>query len=154
MDYDLNLYDTHHCVTEHPRMSLEEWRETSREAWRRFYTDEHMETIIKRMVALRSNKKFTTIHRLVLYCYFGLNSTIHPMDGGILRIKVRGDRRPTLAREHPLVFYPKYAGELLSSTFGMLGVYLRLRRYLKRALRDPKRFEYTDQSLVLGDQPG
>ncbi len=145
---DLNQYDTHHCVTKHPKMSEQEWRDANREAWRRFYTMEHMQTILKRMIALGSNKKFTTIHRLVLYSYYGKNSSIHPMDGGILRLKVRRDRRPTMKRERRRVFYPRYVAEVLGSTVGMLGVYLRLTRFLKGALKDPRRLEYTDHSIM------
>jgi hypothetical protein len=71
------------------------------------------------------------------------------MDGGVLRRKYRRDRRPKMAIESPLSFYPKYAAEVVRSTAGMLSTYLQLRRLLKHTLQDPGRLEYTDQSLVV-----
>ena len=51
MDADLNKYDLNHAVTAHPKMSKENWEETYRKAWETYYTDEHIETVLRRAIA-------------------------------------------------------------------------------------------------------
>ena len=48
MDPDLNKYDLEHACTAHPIMSKETWEEVYRDAWTRYYSDEHVETIMRR----------------------------------------------------------------------------------------------------------
>ena len=51
MDPDMNKYDLEHACTAHPLMSKEAWMRTYADAWKRYYTDEHVETILRRAVA-------------------------------------------------------------------------------------------------------
>ena len=51
MDPDMNKYDVEHVCTGHPLMSNEAWNKTYRDAWKRYYTDEHVETVLKRAAA-------------------------------------------------------------------------------------------------------
>ena len=51
MDPDMNKYDLEHVCTGHPLMSGEAWNKTYRDAWKRYYTDEHVETVLKRAAA-------------------------------------------------------------------------------------------------------
>ena len=51
MDPDMNKYDLEHVCTAHPRMSGEEWSQVYRDAWARYYTDAHVETVLRRAVA-------------------------------------------------------------------------------------------------------
>jgi hypothetical protein len=51
MDPDMNKYDLEHACTAHPLMSKEAWMRTYADAWKRYYTDEHAETILRRAVA-------------------------------------------------------------------------------------------------------
>jgi Radical SAM superfamily len=148
MDPDLNKYDLNQRVTHHSRMSDEEWDRAYREAWERFYTFEHMETILKRMAALGSNKKLTTLNRLVAYRDFVRLHGVHPLEGGILRMKWRRDRRPTLKRETPFAFYPKYAAELARGAGGMVATYVRLRLILRRVWGAADRHDYRDLALT------
>ncbi|WP_246206518.1 B12-binding domain-containing radical SAM protein, partial [Propylenella binzhouense] len=148
MDGDLNKYDLNHRVTHHPRMSDAEWDEVYAEAWHRFYSWEHMETILKRMRALRSNKKLTTLNRLLWFRDFHRLYGCHPLEGGYLRIKTRRDRRHGLPLESPLVFYPRFLlGEARNLSL-MAADYLRARRILRRVWRDPRRFEYRDVAIT------
>ena len=48
MDPDLNNYDTEHACTGHARMSKEQWQQVYRDAWKRYYTIEHVETVLRR----------------------------------------------------------------------------------------------------------
>src|SRR5439155_1335885 len=51
MDPDVNKYDLNHCVTAHTRMTREEWEGVYRAAWDTYYTDEHIETVLRRAIA-------------------------------------------------------------------------------------------------------
>ena len=48
MDPDLNKYDLHHRVVHHPKMSDAEYEQTYRDAWKTYYTPEHIETVARR----------------------------------------------------------------------------------------------------------
>ena len=148
MDPDLNKYDLNHRVTHHERMTDAEWDRAYNEVWDRFYTFEHMETILKRMTALGSNKKLTTIHRLLWYRDFRRLYNCHPLEGGFYRVKVRTDRRHGMKRENPLTFYPRYAASELRNYATMIWDFIKLRRILKRVWTDPKRFEYRDLAIT------
>ncbi len=130
MDPDLNKFDLNHRVTHHPKMSDEEWESAYAEAWEAFYTWDHMVTILRRMIALGSNKRLTTINRLLWYREFVRLYGIHPLESGFLRIKHREDRRPTLPRESAASFYGRYAQETVRTTGELLRTYAGLRRHL------------------------
>ena len=51
IDPDLNKFDLEHVTTDHPRMSREELQEAYRLAWRTYYTEDHIRTVIRRAVA-------------------------------------------------------------------------------------------------------
>lgn len=148
MERDLNNYDLNHRITHHPVMSDEEWERVYDEVWERYYTFEQMKTILRRMVALGSNKRLTTINRLIHYREFRRRHGVHPLEGGTVRRKYRRDRRPGMALEAPWLFYPKYAAELLISLCCGLFTYLRLRVALHRIRRDPRCREYRDAAIA------
>ena len=50
MDPDMNKYDLEHVCTGHPVMAKQEWEAVYREAWTTYYTDDHVETILRRAV--------------------------------------------------------------------------------------------------------
>lgn len=154
MDPDMNKYDLNHRVTHHGTMSDAEWERAYWDAHRAFYSFAHMTRIIKRMVALRSNKKLTTVNRLVAYREGPRLEGVSALESGYLRLRRRRERRPELPLEHPLVFYPKYGWRLFARTGTAVVTYLRLRLILHRALRDPKRFEYTDAAIAPPADPG
>ena len=56
MDPDLNKYDLEHACTAHPLMSKETWTQVYADAWKRYYTDEHVETIMRRCIASGINR--------------------------------------------------------------------------------------------------
>ena len=151
MDPDLNKYDLNHRVTHHAKMSDAEWDQVYAEVWHAFYTFEHMETILRRMTALGSNKKLTTLYRLLWYRDFHRLYGCHPLEGGFGRVKVRKDRRHGMPIENPLVFYARYAASELRNIGSMLLTYRRLRRSLKAIWSDPKRFAYRDVAITPPD---
>ena len=148
MDPDLNKYDLNHRVTHHTRMSDEEWDRVYAEVWHRFYSFEHMETIFRRMVALRSNKRKATLHRLLWYREFHRLYGCHPLEGGFGRIKARRDRRYGMPLENPVTFYAGYAASEIRIALSTLGTYLRLRKALKKVWTDPARHSYRDLAIT------
>jgi len=152
MDPDLNKYDLNHRVMHHGRMSDGEWDKVYDEVWERYYTWEHMETVLKRMTAFRSNKRLMTVYSLLFYRDYRRLYACHPLEGGLLRIKHRTDRRPGMPLENPVAFYARYiAGEIMRA--GQLALtYWRLKRMMERIWTDPKRFEYTDLAMTPPEQ--
>ena len=146
MDLDLNKYDLNHDVTAHPIMTRDEWRETYRTAWETYYTDEHVETVIRRAIATGTSPAKTTFFIVWFKGCIGIEG-IHPLEGGFFRRKVRKNRRAGMKIENPVLFYPKYAAETLAKQFKWVSLYLRMRLIYKRVKRDPKRFEYMDLAL-------
>src|SRR5918994_2855201 len=51
MDPDMNKYDVEHVVTAHAKMTPDEWSGIYQEAWGLYYTDDHLETIVRRAYA-------------------------------------------------------------------------------------------------------
>ena len=147
LDPDLNKYDLEHVTTAHPTMPPEQWQKLYHDAWRRFYSLEHIETVMRRAVATNSNPGNMTF--LLLWYYFCVNfEKIDPLEGGYLRRKYRKERRPTLPVESPFVFYPRYAADFFYKHFKLAQLiwrYGRLRRQLKR---DPMARHYTDAALA------
>ncbi|MFN2579346.1 MAG: radical SAM protein [Pyrinomonadaceae bacterium] len=147
MDGDINKYDLNHAVTTHPRMSMEEWQRAYRAAWETYYTDEHIQTVLKRATATGVSPG----KALFLIVWFkgciGIEG-IHPLEGGFLRLKFRRDRRPELDCESTFVFYPRLAGEMLAKQLKWAHLYLRLYRMYSRLKKDPRRFEYTDLAIT------
>jgi hypothetical protein len=148
MDPDLTKYDLNHRVTHHPRMSDEEWERAYRDAHRSFYNWEHMERVVKRLVALRSNKRFTTINRLVAYREAVRLEGVAKLESGYFRIKRRRQRRSDLPVEMFVPFYAKYLAHSVIALGGTLLTYARLRLMLRRIMRDPKRFDYVDRAIT------
>lgn len=147
MDPDLNKYDANHQVTHHPRMTDEQWSEIYQKAWTAYYTFEHMQTVLRRMVALRSNKKLTTVHRMTWFRDYLRLAGVHGFDGGLFRIIDRRARRPSLPRENWLVFYARYGAYLVRSLSGMGLTYGRLRWILHRVWTAPGRYDYQDEAI-------
>ena len=98
MDPDMNKYELEHVVTAHAKMSKDEWQEAYRTAWGIFYTEEHLETVLRRAYACGINI------RSLMPVLFWFSSAVpvenlHPLQWGIFRIKRRTDRRSGLPLE-------------------------------------------------------
>ncbi len=101
----MNKYDLEHACAEHPKMSKAEWEQTYNLAWERYYTPEHMETILRRAIATRISPGKMMLF-LVWFWGAVMLEKVHPLQAGYLRRKVRTDRRPGFAIEGPLVVLP------------------------------------------------
>jgi hypothetical protein len=147
MDPDMNKYDLEHVVADHPKMSRAEWDEIYRSAWDVFYTPEHMQTILRRNAAYGAGT-----HRLTAALYFfstGIAAeNVHPLQGGLFRLKYRRDRRPGLPIEPAWLFYPKLFYEVVAKHAWLLGRWIALDRMRRRAMKDPQRHAYMDQAMM------
>ena len=125
MDSDMNKYDGEHVVAEHPKMSQVEWEQAYQDAWRQYYTSEHMETILRRGAATGSS-----MARLWTYIFFFGTfvpfENVHPLQGGLFRRKYRRDRRPGMAVEPRWSFYPKYVVHTVMKYGRLLPIAIRL----------------------------
>ena len=107
IDSDLNRFDLNHVCAPHPKMSRADWERAYLIAWETYYTMEHMETVLRRLIA----KKGPASNAIVLMTWFMGSihlEKIHPLESGLLRLKFRRDRRPGLPIEPAWKFYPRY----------------------------------------------
>ena len=148
MDPDLNKYDLAHRVIHHQKMTDEELDLVYQETWDRYYTPEHMITVLKRMFALGSDKKLKTVERLIA---FGVNTKVHNLrsyDMGWVRKRPRHSRRPGLPTEPFLAFYTKHFLGAIKSFAVVLYRYNDLVRAMKRLAADPERSRYRDIAIT------
>ncbi len=147
LDPDLNKYDLNHICTTHPKMSREQWDRAYKLAWQRYYTIDHVETILRRTAATKANAS----NALFLITWFmgSINiEHIHPLESGFLRKRHRSDRRPGLPIVPAWAFYPKYFAEIAGKLVRWTSLYFRLRRIYLRIKHDPQRFAYTDVAMT------
>jgi len=146
LEPDLNKYDLNHVCMTHPRMTKEEWERAYNLAWQRYYTFEHMETVLRRVASVGANAS----NALFLMTWFKGSidfENIHPLEGGFLRLKYRCDRRPGQAIEPVWRFYSRYYCEMAIKLARWCALYLRLRRIYLRIKRDPQQMEYMDLAM-------
>jgi len=147
MDPDLNNYDLEHVCTAHPRMSIGEWAGIYSEAWSIYYSQDHMEVLLRRAAAtgIRMSSlvkllyQFSTMHRL---------EGVHPLQSGIFRLRHPDERRPGLPRENPLFFWIRLVTDLVRKTWFTLSMLTRLSFAAVRISSDPKRLEYADEAMA------
>jgi hypothetical protein len=148
MDPDLNKYDLNHRVTHHPRMTDAEWEDAYRLAWDAYYTPQHMETVMRRAAAMPGGRPRAKMLVLLWFYLMHKIEHLHPLEGGIFRLKYRTDRRFGMAIENAAIFYPKYAVEiarkLVRYGWMILGAY---RIYWKVA-KDPDAKAYSDIAIT------
>ena len=147
MDSDLNRYDVEHVCTAHSKMSMNEWQDIYHEAWSLFYTPEHMKTLLRRAAATgvpvgnlaKYLLTFSTTDRL---------ENVHPLQGGIFRLKHPSERRPGLSRENPWFFWPRFGWETFVKHVILTGAIVRLLIWQTAIMYSPGARNYMDQALT------
>jgi hypothetical protein len=147
LERDLNRYDINHVTVPHPRMSREEWEAAYARASVDYYSDGHIETVLRRCVATGASPG-KTMSNLVWFRGSTEIEDVHPVEGGFFRLKFRRDRRPGLPVELPWAFYPKYLAETIGKQFRWAALFLRAYLILRRVIHDPRRLEYTDPAIA------
>jgi hypothetical protein len=148
MDPDLNKYDLHHRVVHHPKMSDAEYYQTYLDCWRAYYTPEHIETVARRHGSVKGRNPAEPAYFMTMFKIMFEAEGIHPLEGGVIRMKYRRDRRYGMPIEPAGVFHWKLAVE----TIRKLRIYGRLAwqawRIGQKVRNDPKRHEYMDLALT------
>jgi radical SAM superfamily enzyme YgiQ (UPF0313 family) len=152
MDPDMNNYDLEHVTTGHAQMSAASWGKAYQDAWRLYYDDAHIETILRRAAASRMNVK-KMFAMLTLFSGAVRIEGVHPLQFGYVRRKVRSQRRHGLPRENPAIFYPKRLFEMVGGLLSWGRLAWRYHRVMRRIMAHPQRAHYTDDALkpAIGD---
>jgi Radical SAM superfamily len=147
MDEDLNRYDVEHVCTAHPKMTRQEWQDIYHQAWLLYYTPEHMKTLLRRAAATgvpvanlaKYLLTFSTTDRL---------EKVHPLQGGILRLKHPSERRPGLPRENPWLFWLRFCRKSFVNHAILAGAMLRMLIWQTAIAYSPGARNYADQALT------
>jgi radical SAM superfamily enzyme YgiQ (UPF0313 family) len=147
MEPDLNKYDVEHVCTAHSKMSKKEWQDIYHEAWQLYYTPEHMKTLLRRAAATgvpignlaKYLLTFSTTDRL---------EKVHPLQGGILRLKHPSERRPGWPRENPWLFWPRFTWETFAKHVILAGAIGRLLIWQTVITYGPGARSYMDPALT------
>ncbi len=136
MEADLNRYDVVHVTTAHGTMSDDELLAIYKKAWNLYYSPDHIERVLRRSQAWGYDVDNMRAKMFSFQAPPAIEG-IHPLEGGIFRRKYRRDRRPGMRRENPVVFYGRYAAEIVSKIARYGALYWRYRRILAHVRRTP-----------------
>jgi hypothetical protein len=96
MDPNMNKYNLEHVCTSHPLMSADDWRGVYRDAWARYYTDAHVETVLRRAVASGLSPR-KIVDAMTVFSGSTRIEGVHPLQFGYVRRKLRTQRRDGMA---------------------------------------------------------
>ena len=149
MDPDTNLYDTAHVCKEHPKMTKQELMKAYDDAWKSFYSKEHMATLLNRRKGPR--------RRLLMASLIWFRSAIflegtHPLLTGFFRMKGRKNRRRGHPIESMIPYYLRRSWEFSSYIFKLLETVLQV-WLLTREAASPKNENYMDKATTPDPAP-
>jgi len=147
MEPDMNKYDLEHVCTAHQTMPPEVLAQAYQDAWKRYYTDEHVQTIIRRAYA--SGVPTNKVGGILTWISGSAAiERVHPLQFGFFRRKVRRQRRSGMPIETPFAFYPRRLLEVVRTSAQWA---VRARKYQmlrKQALADLRGKTYVDEALA------
>lgn len=147
MDPDLNKYDLEHVCTDHPNMTRKEWADIYRKAWKLYYSREHMRRLLRRTAA--TDGPIASLVKVLLNFSLAVQlEGVHPLQGGLFRLRAPSERRPGLTAEPIWKFWPRLAVETARKTTRILSELAWLSLIAVKAVRDPQRYKYMDQALT------
>jgi len=153
MDPDMNKYDLEHACTAHPLMSKEAWEKVYADAWTHYYTDAHVETIMRRAVVSGINRT-KVLDSLTMFSSASRIEGVHPLQFGFLRRKKRTQRRSGMPIVNPLLFYPWRFVDFLKACSQWARVILRYRRMMAKVMKDPAARTHFDEALRVHSHAG
>ena len=130
-------------------MSQAEWEAAYKLAWETYYSDEHVERVLRRAAATKTSVGKTLF---VLNWFVGSIriEKIHPLEAGFVRLKYRRDRRSGFPIEPALTFYPRFIAETIAKQVRWAWLWGRTRRLYKSIRFGKGRYEYMDEFLDPG----
>jgi radical SAM superfamily enzyme YgiQ (UPF0313 family) len=147
MDADLNNYETEHVVTAHGKMTRAEWEGAYLDAWRTYYTPEHIETILRRVRASGSSIR-GLLNILLLFTLAFRIEKVHPLQSGALRLMHPAERRPGLPVVPAWRFYPRFVLQTLGKMARVVPEFWKILRTYRRVASDPNGLTYTDLAMT------
>ncbi len=147
MEPDMNKYDLEHVCTAHARMTRDEWQSVYQRAWLKYYSMEHIETLLRRAIADGVPAKRLMLS-LVVFRGMPLIEGVHPLQGGYLRRKVRRTRRPGSLPDNVLLFYVRHWTGTLVKFARLVGLVWRVNEIRRRVLREHALDGYTDIAIA------
>ena len=144
MTKEMNDYDTTRPCVEHPRMSRDELMRAYRDAWKSFYSREHVETILKR----RKDRRQKNVARDMIWFRSAVFvEGLHPFLFGIFRIKGRKRRSPKFPTESIPVYYCRRTWDIASWTIRMLIIFIEV-KYLSFKANRGRNNDYMDITIT------
>jgi len=147
MERDMNKYDLEHVCNTHGRMTHEEWQGIYRRAWSRYYSMDHIETLLRRAIADGLAAKRLMLS-LVVFRGMPLIEKVHPLQGGYLRRRIRSTRRPGSPPDIALLFHVRHWIDTLVKAVRFGALLWRVNRMRRLALRHHERHGYTDIAIA------
>lgn len=147
MSRDLNIYDTEHVCTAHSVMSSKEWRDIYHEAWSLYYTPAHMKTLLRR-AAVNGVPLLNLAKYLLTFSTTDRLEQVHPLQGGILRLKHPSERRLGLPQESAWIFWPRFLGGTVKKQAILAGTTAWLLMWVFAIARNPSARSYNDLALM------
>ena len=147
MDADLNKYDLEHVVTDHPKMTREVLQSVYQESWGRYYTREHIETLLKRAV-VTGVPIMSLAKVLIQFSTMMQLEKVHPLQSGLLRMRHPTERRSGFPRENRVFFHLRHIRDLFSRNALFVRTAFWVLSVKRRIEKDPDRHRYTDQALT------
>ena len=146
MDPDMNKYDLENVCTSHPIMSDETWHRVYRDAWSRYYTQEHVETVLRR-ARVSGLKLSKIVNAMTVFSGSSRIEKVHPLQFGIIRRKIRTQRRIGMKLENPLIFYPRRLVESILTGLRWWSLIRRHTRIRRKVEADANFAAYTDLAM-------
>jgi hypothetical protein len=145
MEPDLNNYDLEHVCTAHPQMSKEQWEQAYLDAFARYYSDDHVERLMRRAIASGINKT-KIVDTTTIFGGAVRIEKVHPLQFGFVRRKIRTQRRYGMPIVNPLLFYPWRAFDFLRVAMQWVGLVRRYRKIMKHVVATATD-NYRDEAL-------
>ena len=128
-------------------MSRAEWQGIYDEAWSLYYTPDHMKTLLRRAAATKvPMRSMGTL--LMLFATTMPLEKVHPLQGGILRLRHPSERRPDMKPEAAWRFWPRFVGSVAYKFVVIMITLVRVRVWRWAIERDPRKLSYMDQALT------
>ena len=143
----MNKYDLEHVCTAHGRMTSEDWQSVYQRAWLQYYDMAHIETLLRRAVADGIAAKRLMLS-LVVFRGMPLIEHVHPLQGGILRLKHPSERRLGLPQESAWIFWPRFLGGTIKKQAILAGTTAWLLMWVFAIARNPNARSYKDLALM------
>jgi hypothetical protein len=128
-------------------MSKQTWERVYADAWARYYSDAHVETIMRRAAATGINKT-KIFDGVTVFSGAARIEGVHPLQFGYVRRKIRTSRRYGMPILNPLVFYPWRVYDFMRMVWQWLRMVRRYRAIQARVEADPAKMDYTDAALT------